>query len=192
VSKIARAAVLSLSLVAAAAGISAAGDKATKDQIERGKYLVGFVGCHDCHSPKIFSPEGIPSPDPSKLLSGHPAGTKLPDVDKRAYAPGFWYQMSPDLTAFVGPWGTSYAVNLTPDDQTGLGLWTEDIFIASIRTGKHMGSGRPVLPPMPWAYYAQMTDDDLKAVFAYLKSLPPIKNPVPAPTPPPAGPSGTH
>lgn len=185
-SKIARAASLSLVLVAAIAGVSVAtGDKASTDMIQRGKYLVTLGGCHDCHSPKVFTPEGIPMPDETRLLSGHPAGTKLPDIDKRAYAPGFWYLMAPDLTAFVGPWGVSYGVNLTPDDQTGIGLWTEEIFIAALRSGKHMGNGRPILPPMPWPYLAQATDDDLKALFAYLKSLPPIKNAVPAPVPSP-------
>lgn len=167
--------------VLATAGSAVAGEKTSKEQIERGKYLVTLGGCHDCHSPKVFTPEGIPMPDETKLLSGHPAGSKLPEIDKRAYAPGFWYLMGPDLTSFVGPWGVSYGVNLTPDDQTGIGLWTEEIFIAAIRSGKHMGNGRPILPPMPWPYLAQATDDDLKAVFAYLKSLPPIKNAVPAP-----------
>lgn len=183
-SKFARAAVVSLVLAAAAAGLSSAAG-ASKEMIERGKYLVNATGCHDCHSPKVFTAAG-PVPDESKAMAGHMAGSKLPEIDQRAYAPGFWYLMSSDLTAFVGPWGVSYAANITPDDQTGIGLWTEDIFVAAIRNGKHMGSGRPILPPMPWTYYRNMTDDDLKAIFAYLKSLPPIKNAVPAPTPPPA------
>jgi cytochrome c553 len=169
---------------------ASAGDRGA--MIERGSYLTTISGCHDCHSPKVFSPEGIPSPDPSRLLAGHIAGTQLPELDKRAFAPGYWYQMSPDLTAFAGPWGVSYAANLTPDEQTGIGLWTEEVFIAAIRTGKHMGAGRPILPPMPWPYLSQATDDDLKAIFAYLKSLPPIKNPVPAPVAPPAGAAGAH
>jgi cytochrome c553 len=164
-----------------AVAVHAADDAATKQKrIERGKYLADTMGCQDCHSPKIFSPEGIPHPDESKAYSGHP-GSKLPAVEKSKLAPGNWYLMSPDLTAYAGPWGISYAVNITPDDQTGIGLWTEDLFVASIRTGKHMGAGRPILPPMPWPYYRNLSDEDLKSLFAYLKSLPPIKNAVPAP-----------
>ncbi|HEU4930166.1 MAG TPA: diheme cytochrome c-553 [Candidatus Krumholzibacteria bacterium] len=159
-------------------------EAAGQNQIERGKYLVDVIGCHDCHSPKNFTPEGIPVPDMSKALSGYWASAAPPAFDKRALTPGNWYGMAPDLTAYAGPWGISYAANITPDEQTGIGLWTEDIFVAAIRTGKHMGAGRPILPPMPWHYYKNATDEDLKAIFAYLKSLPPIKNAVPAPVGP--------
>jgi hypothetical protein len=58
------------------------------------------------------------------------------------------------------------------------------VFIKAMRTGKHMGAGRPILPPMPWPGIGLLTDDDLKAVFAYLHSLKPINNMVPPPTPP--------
>jgi hypothetical protein len=88
---------------------------------------------------------------------------------------------SEDLTACVGPWGVTCSANLTPDQNTGLGLWTEEMFIAAMRTGKHMGAGRPIMPPMPWFSVAELTDDDLRAVFAYLRSLPPVKNAVPVP-----------
>jgi len=150
-------------------------------KVERGKYLVNLGQCHDCHSPKVWSPEGMPSPDPARLLSGHPADEALPKYEKAWAAPGQWVLLSKNFTAFVGPWGVSYAANLTPDDQTGVGLWTEEIFLAAMRTGKHMGNGRPILPPMPWPGIAQVSDEDLSAMFAYLKSLPPVKNPVPAP-----------
>ena len=156
---------------------------AAANPVERGKYIVDTIGCDDCHSPKNFTPEGIPIPDMTKRLSGHPGG-QMPPFDKNVLKPGNWYAMAPDLTAYAGPWGVSYAANLTPDDQTGIGLWTEEVFVAAIRTGKHMGAGRPILPPMPWYYYKNLTDDDLKAVFAYLKSIPAISNPVPAPVGP--------
>lgn len=68
--------------------------------------------------------------------------------------------------------------------ETGIGVWTTEIFIKAMRTGKHMGAGRPILPPMPWFNYAKATDEDLKAILAYLKTLKPIKNAVPAPIPP--------
>ena len=177
---------VSLCGMLALAGPVHAGSKADPAQVARGAYLVNLGGCNDCHSPKVFTPEGIPMPDESKLLSGHPAGSSLPETDPRVFKPGHGYYMSSGLTAFIGPWGTSYAANLTPDEQTGIGLWTEDVFIKAIRTGKHMGDGRPILPPMPWPGLASVNDDDLKAMFAYLKSLPLIKNAVPAPVPPPA------
>jgi hypothetical protein len=89
--------------------------------------------------------------------------------------------MNDNLTAFVGPWGMSFAANLTPDEQTGIGLWSEEHFINAMRTGKHMGAGRPILPPMPWSNLSRATDEDLQAMFAYFKSLKPVRNQVPAP-----------
>lgn len=103
-----------------------------------------------------------------------------------------------DNTTWAGPWGVSFAANLTPDKETGLGYWKAETFIAALRTGKHQGTGRNILPPMPWPGIGQMTDTDLEAVFAYLKTLKPIKNAVPVPLspvdvgmpPPPPPPSG--
>jgi hypothetical protein len=91
--------------------------------------------------------------------------------------------MNEHLTAFAGPWGLSFSAKLTPDDQTGTDLWTEEIFINALRSGKHMGTGRPILPPMPWFNLANAKEEDLKAMFAYLKSLKPIKNLVPGAIP---------
>jgi hypothetical protein len=92
-----------------------------------------------------------------------------------------------DLT-WSGPSGLSFAANLTPDTQTGLrsGVWTEELFIKALRTGKHIGTARDILPPMPWPDFAQLTDDDLKAIWAYLGTIPPIQNQVPDPIPPTA------
>lgn len=153
--------------------------------IQKGGYLVLAGGCNDCHSPKVMTPMG-PVPDSTKLLSGHPANAPLPPFDKRALQPGNWIQMGPDLTAYVGPWGMSFAANLTPDTTTGLGNWTEDVFINTLRTGKHLGqaNGRQILPPMPWPALAKMNDEDLRAIYAYLQSLPPVSNKVPQPVPP--------
>lgn len=153
---------------------------------DRGKYLVTIIGCNDCHSPKIMTAQG-PIPDSTKLLSGHPAQIPLPAMYKNASKPGDWVLFSPDLTAAVGPWGISYSANLTPDTATGLGAWTEDVFVKTLRTGKHLGQdgGRPILPPMPWEEFSKASDDDLKAIFAYLKALPPISNKVPQPVSPP-------
>ena len=156
------------------------------EMISRGKYLVTGAGCNDCHSPKIMTAMG-PVPDTTKLLSGHPASQPLLPIDKKVLQPGGWILFGPDLTMAVGPWGISYSANLTPDSATGLGAWTDDVFIKTLRTGKHLGQdgGRQILPPMPWEDFGKYTDEDLKSIFAYLKALPPISNKVPAPVSPP-------
>jgi hypothetical protein len=157
---------------------------------QRGEYLVTVGGCDDCHTPKVFGPEG-PKFDMSRRLSGHPATDKLPRTPAGVLGPDkFGALINNHLSAWVGPWGTSYTMNLTPDKTTGLGSWTEEMFIKAIRTGKHQGEGRPILPPMPWENYKQMKDDDLKAVWAFLQSLPPIQNAIPEPVPPAGGPPG--
>lgn len=155
-----------------------------KAMIERGAYLVHAGACNDCHSPKVFTEKG-PVPDESRLLSGHPANSKLPEVPQGIIAPDKWGALTTnDLTAWAGPWGVSFTRNLTPDVATGLGSWTEEMFIKAIRNGKDMGEGRDILPPMPWPEYRNMTDDDLKAVFAYLQSIKPVENAVPDPISP--------
>jgi mono/diheme cytochrome c family protein len=154
-----------------------------EEMVKHGEYLVTLGGCNHCHSPKVLTDMG-PVPDTTKLLSGYPADSKIPSIDPTLVQPGKWILTTGDLTAWVGPWGVSIAANLTPDEPTGLGTWTDEVFIKALRTGKHMGIGRPILPPMPWPDIAKATDEDLKAIFAYLKSLPPIRNKVPDPIPP--------
>ncbi|HYC61922.1 MAG TPA: diheme cytochrome c-553 [Thermoanaerobaculia bacterium] len=154
-------------------------------RVARGKYIVNTAGCHDCHTPWKVGPKG-PEPDMTLALSGHPESMKLPPPPKLGDGPWVWAAAGTN-TAFAGPWGVSYTANLTPDRMTGIGIWTEDIFIKTIRTGRHWGVSRPILPPMPWSVYRNMTDEDLKSVFAYLRTVKPIKNQVPEPLPPPAG-----
>jgi mono/diheme cytochrome c family protein len=161
------AAMLSVSSPASAQQASAA--------VERGRYLVTITGCHDCHSPKV---EGM-KPDLTRALSGRPATTQLPSPTKTEV------HASPDLTAWAGPWGYTVASNLTPDQATGIGpRYTEASFIATMRTGKKP-NGTPIMPPMPSDVYQNMTDDDLKAIFAYLKTIKPIRNAVLAGLPAP-------
>lgn len=165
--------------------------QAVEDPVKRGEYLVTIGGCNDCHSPKLPGP--IPVPDESRLLSGHPSAEPYPTwspadlQDRNAIA-----LTSSMLSSWAGPWGVSFAANLTPDKATGLGNWTEESFIRALRTGKHLGQadGREILPPMPWPTIARMTDSDLKAMWAYLQSLPAIENQVPAPIPPDTMPGG--
>jgi len=151
------------------------------DLVNGGRYLVTIMGCNDCHTPYKMGKTG-PEPDMTRMLSGHPETLKLGPPPKLG---GGWLMAGAATnTAWAGPWGISYTANLTPDQNTGIGIWTEDMFIKSMRTGKHMGTSRTVLPPMPWPWYAKMRDEELKAIFAYLKSIPPIQNHVPDPTPP--------
>ncbi|UCF64535.1 MAG: diheme cytochrome c-553 [bacterium] len=153
--------------------------------VKRGEYLVTIGGCNDCHTPKVFMEMGFEF-DTKRLLSGHPSGTKLPPLEPEMLKPGNWLLFNDHLTVAVGPWGMTYAANLTPDEQTGIGLWKEENFIKALKTGKHMGAGRPIMPPMPWMNLAHASEEDLAAIFAYLQSLPPVNNSVPAPVPPDA------
>jgi mono/diheme cytochrome c family protein len=162
-----------------------AGSATNADPVARGGYLVRFGGCNDCHTPKTMTATG-PVADTTRLLSGHPAGSELPAIPAGVVGPEGWDALAGSgLTAWAGPWGVSFTANLTPDT-TGLGIWTEEQFIQTMRTGRHWGVGRPILPPMPWYDVGSLTDEDLRAVFAYLRSLRPIRNQVPAPIPPAA------
>lgn len=151
------------------------------DRVARGKYLVAIMGCNDCHTPLKMTEKG-PEPDMSRALSGHPEQLKMPAAPA-ASGPWMW-QGAVTNTAFAGPWGVTYAPNLTPDVNTGLGIWTEEMFVKAIRTGKHFGVSRPIQPPMPWATFRNASDEDLKSIYAYLRSLPPAKNLVPDYEPP--------
>jgi hypothetical protein len=149
-------------------------------QVDRGKQLVIGGGCHDCHTPKKVGPNG-PEADMSRMLSGHPEDAGVPPPFKAPKGSPYTIHINDHLTAWSGAWGVSFAANLTPDMNTGLGIWTEDMFLSALKQGKHMGKSRPILPPMPWNWYGQLPDEELKAMFAYLKSIPPIANRVPVP-----------
>ena len=152
------------------------------DRVLRGQYLVNIAACGDCHTPLKMGKHG-PEPDLTRLLSGHPQSLTMPPVPKLPAGP--WLVVtSATNTAWAGPWGVSFTANLTPDSETGLGRWTARQFADTMRTGKHLGFGREVLPPMPIPAYKNFNDADLDAIFAYLRAIPPIKNRVPAPMPP--------
>ena len=188
-----KAAVLLLSLmVLAACGFAApasaaeaqASAESQKSQLARGEYLVSVGGCDHCHSPKVFSSKG-PVPDPSRFMAGAPSDVKVPPIPPGLISREGWGGVTTnDMTVWAGPWGVSFASNLTPDKTTGLGNWTEAAFVNSMRTGKHKGALREILPPMPWQSLGKMSDGDLKAMFAYLKTIKPIVNKAPEPIPP--------
>lgn len=155
---------------------------ASPTPVERGKYLTRIMGCNDCHTPWKMTDRG-PEPDMTRELSGHPQDVA---VSSGAALSGPWVWAGAGTnTAFSGEFGVSFTANLTPDPETGLGKWTPETFLAAIRNGRHEGQGRPLLPPMPWPMYRQATDEDLRAIFAYLQSIPPIRNRVPLPLDPP-------
>jgi mono/diheme cytochrome c family protein len=155
---------------------------ATPDTIARGKYLVTIAGCNDCHTPLKMGENG-PEPDYSRMLSGHPESVVVKSAARVPDEP-WLVTTTATTTAWSGPWGVSFTANLTPDSETGLGRWTFRNFKDTIRTGRHMGRGRAILPPMPIPMYKHMTDQDLEAVFSYLRTIPAIKNRVPEPLPP--------
>nr|MBA2563259.1 c-type cytochrome [Chitinophagaceae bacterium] len=148
--------------------------------IKRGEYLVTIMGCDDCHSPKIMGAQG-PELDMQKRLSGYPAERPLSNADANTLKNG-WLLFSGDLTAAAGPWGVSFSANIT-SDSTGIGNWSEEQFKKAIKQGKYKGldSTRMLLPPMPWPNYRNLKDEDVKAIFAFLKSVKPVKNLVPQP-----------
>ena len=151
--------------------------------VERGRYIVTTSGCNDCHTPWKMGEKG-PEPDMSRMLSGHPQDLRMPAAP--AVAQPWNMTAAATNTAWAGPWGVSFTANLTPDAETGLGKWTLRNFKETIRTGRHMGRGRPILPPMPIPMYKHFNDADLEAIFAYLQSIPAVRNKVPEPLPAPA------
>lgn len=120
-----------------------------------------------------------------RYLSGYNSAEPLGDYDKNLVRTGQWVLFNGQNTAFIGPWGVSFAANLTPD-ASGIGSWSLEQFSTAMRQGKSKGlaNARPLLPPMPWPNYTHMTDADMKAMYTYLKSLKPVANVVPAPRPP--------
>jgi len=139
-------------------------------QVEWGKHLVTVGGCNDCHTPKLMTPQG-PIDDTSRMLSGYYGNIPTPGVDrKQAESKG--YVVTADFTSWVGPWGVSYAANLTPDE-TGTGSWTEEQFMYAIKN--LIFHGLPGFPSiiashamMPVKHY---TDNEIKAIFAYIKTI---------------------
>ena len=153
------------------------------ERVKRGEYLVAIMGCNDCHSAKRMGAQG-PEVIPELMLSGYPSDRPVAKFTDKMIKQGF-AQFYPDLTAAAGPWGISFAANLTPDE-TGIGNWTEEQFKKALTQGKSKGldGARMLLPPMPWTNYATMAETDVKAVFAYLKSLKPVSNLAPQPITP--------
>ena len=155
----------------------------TEQLVQRGEYLVTIMGCNDCHSPKEMGPQG-PVLIADLILSGYPAARPFEKVEPELIKKG-WILFNADLTAAAGPWGVSFAANLT-SDQTGIGNWTEENFKRALKEGKYKGLevSRMLLPPMPWSNFAVISDEDISAIFQYLRSTKPVSNVVPQPISP--------
>lgn len=160
-------------------------------RIDRGKQLVIEGNCEYCHTPLVETKEG-PLPDTKRRLSGHPQDAGVPELPRAEVGSPEWIEFlgTLDTTEWAGPWGIVFAKNITPDPGTGIGKWTEEIFVGTMRSGVHIDLKRAILPPMPWEDYGKLNDEDLKAMFAYLMTLPPVRNAVPKPVPMPAKKSG--
>jgi hypothetical protein len=152
-------------------------------QVEWGEHLVTILDCNVCHTPKKMTERG-PVLDLDLMLSGRPSERPGLDIDRKEIE-SKGLTVTGDLTEWAGPWGISYAGNLTPHE-TGIGTWSEEQFFLAMREGKFKGlaESRTLLPPMPWESFSHMTDDELKAIFAFLKSIKPVENIVPAAAPP--------
>ena len=149
-------------------GTAGPGGPAGADPIARGKFLTEVLACGDCHTPK--GPDG--KPDMAYYMAGHRASDRWAAWNDSLWDAGMGMIVAPAGTAFSGPWGTTFARNLTPDRTTGIGGWNDEAFIYNLREGT-------LKPPMPALAYGNLSDDDLKAIFAYLHSLPPVRNLVP-------------
>ncbi len=176
-----------LTVAALAAALPAAAqDMSAEGKVKRGECLVTISACHDCHTPFKIGENG-PESDMERMLSGHPESEV---ITGGAVLDGPWAAaVSMTNTTWSGPWAVSFTANLTPDPETGvLRDYSEEQFIAAMRSGRHLGQGRPILPPMPWPVCGQMTDEDLGAIHAYLRQIPAVRNTVPEPLPsaPPA------
>ena len=140
---------------------SIAGESGSLELIGRGREIVEMsAGCWECHTPITASGE----PDRRYHLAGHIAGGRVP---------------SPTSFKALHGEGVAYARNLTPDVETGLGAWTLEDFRRALKEGVSK-TGRPLNPYMPWNRYSLFfSDRDIEAVWAYLRSLPPVTNKVP-------------
>ena len=138
--------------VALLAALGAVPLKAQGADVARGKYLVSIAGCNDCHTSGYF----LGKPEESRYLGGSDVGFEVPGL------------------------GVFHGANLTPDKETGLGGWTDAQIITALTTGKRP-DGRELAPVMPWRAFANFTREDIGAIVAYLRTLPPVHNKVPGP-----------
>lgn len=151
-----------LAAVALAALISAAPALA-ETPVERGRYLAHIMDCGGCHNTGAFTPQ----PNLDTPLAGSDIGFEIPGM------------------------GVFYPPNLTPDEATGLGKWSDAEIITAFTTGVRP-DGRQLAPAMPWISYAHINAEDAAALVAYLRSLEPVSHSVPGPFGPNDTPSAPY
>ncbi|HSG32519.1 MAG TPA: c-type cytochrome [Thermodesulfobacteriota bacterium] len=148
--------------------------------VSKGKQLVSEGNCSYCHTP-LKEVNGEDVEDLDRYLSGHPESKPVPKLPDFPVDSDQWLEFLTklDSTVWAGGWGVTLSANITPDKETGIGNWTEEMFIETMRKGRHKGFGRNLQPPMPWQDYGKLSDEQLQSIFAYLRSIRPIKNKVP-------------
>ena len=153
--------------------------------IERGKRLVELGGCTYCHTPKIKTTLGY-KPDKDRFLSGYPEDKPLPDLPYTEIIAGEAEKSfyTTDATVWIGRWGVSFAANLTPDEETGIGAMSEEDFIEIFRKKEHFSQENPLVTPMPVNVYSQLSFFELRSIYIYLQTLQPVSNEVPKRIPP--------
>jgi hypothetical protein len=192
--KLAAVIVLSLAALAAGCNKNAPGEASappqaytaasfTADQVTRGAGLVDEWKCNFCHTPELKGPDGKPMPNPDRLLSGHPQDEPVPDVSDIVINSDAYMEFLDNLdnTTWASNDSLVFSANLTPDPATGIGTWSPEQFVATIRQGQHMGLGKRLLYPMPWQELAKLPDADLISIYAYLRTINPVSNKVPPP-----------
>lgn len=130
------------------------GASAKQNPVKRGEYLVNSVGCADCHSP---------------LGEDHKFMRNLMSAGGQRWT--------------MGPYGEFVSYNLTSDKETGLGNWTDDQIKTFVTKGIRRDGSRMLPFPMPWPAYTSLNEDDLNAMVAYLRTIPPVYNKIPEPKP---------
>ena len=125
---------------------------------QRGRYLVGILGCGTCHTDGAL----VGQPNPERRMAGSHTGIAYtsPFVDQRP--------------------GVVYPANLTPDRETGIGAWSRTQLVRMIQTGVNRHGARK-LSVMPWPAYSKLASEDAEAIATYLMSLPPVSHKVPEP-----------
>jgi len=151
------------------------------ERIEIGQAVVEGWNCTFCHTPQIQGPDGKFIADPKRFMSGHPSDEEIPTIPDMVITSPEWMEFLDNLGSTV--WATDnvlvFSANLTPDDETGIGTWSETEFVETVRQGRHKGIERRIKYPMPWRELSELSDEELLSVYEYLMTLQPVNNKVP-------------
>ena len=158
-------------------------DSAEAQNVEIGQAIVEGWGCVYCHTPEVKGPDGLGMPDPDRLMSGHPGDQPIPPVPDAPIDSVEWTDYLEQLGSTAWPSDDSivFSSNLTPDPETGIGEWTAEEFVETIRQGMQRAMGRQIKYPMPWEELSELSDIELASIYEYLMTLQPVPNEVPEP-----------